>query len=131
MRTWRDNPLIYDEKKWQKLQRNRGRPALPLPPVKDTPPARKFRLRLGAALLVPKRQRRVVSHVAYGYSSVPRSKRTLRFLAKALGVLALSAVVAVLVLTYGQPYIETSVLPYLETIRAALWPGSAPSSALL
>ena len=41
---------------------------------------------------------------------------TLRFFAKALGVLALSTVVAVLLLTYGQPYIEPHVSPYLETV---------------
>ena len=125
MPTWRENPLIYDEKKWRKLQRNRGRPALPLPPVRDNPPARKSRFRVVAAPLIQKRQSRVVPNVAYGYSSVPHSKRTLRFFAKALGVLALSTVVAVLLLTYGQPYIETYVSPYLETIRAALRPGSA------
>ena len=31
MPTCRENPLIYDDKKWQTLQRQRGRPALPLP----------------------------------------------------------------------------------------------------
>lgn len=111
MPTRRENPLIYDDKKWEKLQRNRGRPALPLPPVQ------KSRLHLVEAPLLRKRKSHVVPNVEYRYRSALRSKR-------ALGILALSAVAAVLLLAYGQPYIETYVTPYLEKIREELRLGS-------
>ena len=70
----------------------------------------------------PWRQRksRVVPNLVYRYRSSSRSKAKLGFTAKTLGVLGLSAAVAFLLLTYGRPYTDAYVKPYLEKIRAGL-----------
>ena len=65
-----------------------------------------------------KRKRRVVPNSIARSSS--RLKGKLGFTAKALGVLGLSAAVAFLLLTYGRPYTDAYVKPYLEKIRAEL-----------
>ena len=63
---------------------------------------------------------RVVPNLVYRYRSSSRSKAKLGFTAKTLGVLGLSAAVAFLLLTYGRPYTDAYVKPYLEKIRAGL-----------
>lgn len=65
-----------------------------------------------------KRKRRGMPRAAARSSS--RSKAKLGFTAKTLGVLGLSAAVAFLLLTYGRPYTDAYVKPYLEKIRAGL-----------
>ena len=70
----------------------------------------------------PWRQRksRVVPNLVYRYRSSSRPQAKLGFLAKTLGVLGLCAAVVFLLLTYGRPYTDAYVKPYLEKIRAGL-----------
>ena len=65
-----------------------------------------------------KRKRRRMPQAAARSSSRPKAK--LSFTAKTLGVLGLCAALAFLLLTYGQPYTDAYVKPYLEKIRAGL-----------
>lgn len=64
------------------------------------------------------RQRRGIPRAAARFSSRPKGK--LGFIAKTLGVLGLCAAVVFLLLTYGRPYTDAYVKPYLEKIRAGL-----------
>ena len=67
----------------------------------------------------PWRQRkRRMPHAAACSSS--RLTAKLGVIAKTLGVLGLSAALAFLLLTYGRPYTDAYVKPYLEKIRAGL-----------
>ena len=66
------------------------------------------------------RKSRVVPNLVYRYRSSSRPKAKLGFTAKTLGVLSLCAAVAFLLLTYGRPYTDAYVKPYLEKIRAGL-----------
>ena len=80
----------------------------PDPHLADGSPWRQRKSRVDADVLV------------YRYRSSSRPKAKLGFIAKTLGVLGLCAAVVFLLLTYGRPYTDAYVKPYLEKIRAGL-----------
>ncbi len=91
-----------------------------MPTRKDNPLVSKPDPHLADGSPWRRRKSRVVPNLVYRYRSSSRPQAKLGFIAKALGVLAVSATVAFLLLSYGRPYTDAYVKPYLEKIRAGL-----------